>query len=83
VSVPHSSVYLVNHGGSDYFAVTRYSEEFTFGDELAVLTYWHRPLHAMTDAFTEAGFRISVVSEPPYAADNASRFSATKPALPS
>jgi hypothetical protein len=26
-----------------------------------VLTYWHRPLHAMTDA----GFRISVISEPP------------------
>jgi hypothetical protein len=26
-----------------------------------VLTYWHRPLHAMT----AAGFRISVISEPP------------------
>jgi SAM-dependent methyltransferase len=30
----------------------------------AVLTYWHRPLHAMTGAFTEAGFRIAVISEP-------------------
>lgn len=69
LSVPHPSAYLVNYPGQDYFAVTQYSEAFSFGGEEAVLTYWHRPLHAMTDAFTEAGFRISVVSEPPYAAD--------------
>lgn len=69
LSVPHPSAFLVNHRGSDYFALTRYSETFTFGDQEAVLTYWHRPLHAMTDAFTEAGFRITVVSEPPYAPD--------------
>jgi hypothetical protein len=30
-----------------------------------VLTYWHRPQHAMTAAFTEAGFRIAVIGEPP------------------
>jgi hypothetical protein len=30
------------------------------------LTFWHRPLHAMTDAFTRAGFKISVISEPPF-----------------
>jgi len=29
------------------------------------LTFWDRPLHAMTDAFTAAGFRIEVISEPP------------------
>ena len=69
LSVPHPSVYLVNYGGSTYFDVTRYSEEFTFGGEQATLTYWHRPLHAMSDAFTAAGFRISVISEPPFAAD--------------
>ena len=69
LSVPHPSVYLVNYGGSTYFGVTRYSEEFTFDGREAVLTYWHRPLHAMSDAFTEAGFRISVISEPPHAAD--------------
>jgi len=28
------------------------------------MSFWHRPLHAMTDAFTAAGFRISVISEP-------------------
>jgi hypothetical protein len=31
--------------------------------------FWSRPLHAMTDAFTAAGFRISVVSEPTFAPD--------------
>ncbi|MFC3687950.1 class I SAM-dependent methyltransferase [Aquipuribacter hungaricus] len=69
LSVPHPSVYLVNYGGSTYFDVTRYSEEFTFDGQDAVLTYWHRPLHAMSDAFTEAGFRIALLSEPPFDAD--------------
>jgi ubiquinone/menaquinone biosynthesis C-methylase UbiE len=69
MSVPHPSAYLVNYPDRDYFAVTQYSETFTFAGQEGTLTYWHRPLHAMTDAFTEAGFRISVISEPPYAAD--------------
>lgn len=69
VSVPHPAVYLVNYPGKDYFAVSRYSEEFEFGDRTAVLTYWHRPLHAMTDAFVGAGFRITTVGEPPWSPD--------------
>jgi len=28
------------------------------------MSFWHRPLHAMTDAFTAAGFRITTISEP-------------------
>lgn len=67
LSVPHPSAYLVNHPDRDYFALTQYSDTFTFDGQEATLTYWHRPLHAITDAFTAAGFRISVVSEPPYA----------------
>jgi hypothetical protein len=35
------------------------------GGQTAVMSFWHRPLHAMTDAFTAAGFRIAVISEPP------------------
>lgn len=34
-----------------------------------MVTFWDRPLHAMTDAFTAAGFRIAVISEPPAAPD--------------
>lgn len=66
VSVPHPMVYLFNYRDRDYFALTQYSEEFQFGEQSAVLTYWHRPLHAMTGAFTGAGFQVSVVSEPPW-----------------
>ena len=51
--------------GADYFATFRWSEEYTFSGQSAVLTYWHRPLPAMTGAFTAAGFRIAVISEPP------------------
>lgn len=69
VSVPHPAAYLVNYPGRDYFALTQYSEEFEFEHQSAVLTYWHRPLHAMTDAFTEAGFHMAAVSEPPWSAD--------------
>jgi len=28
------------------------------------MEFWRRPLHAMTDAFTTAGFRLYVLSEP-------------------
>lgn len=69
LSVNHPMVYSFNHPGTDYFAITRYSEDYVFSGQDAVLTFWHRPLHAMTDAFTEAGFRIAVVSEPPASAD--------------
>jgi hypothetical protein len=49
---------------ADYFATRTFSDEHTFSGQNAVLTYWHRPLHAMTDAFTEAGFGIAVIGEP-------------------
>jgi hypothetical protein len=40
-----------------------------FSTLAAVLVRWTRPLHAMTDAFAAAGFRITVISEPPVAPD--------------
>ena len=70
LSVYHPTVYKLYNPDADYFAVTQFSEEHTFNDGQSMeLTYWHRPLHAMTDAFTEAGFRISVISEPPFSPD--------------
>lgn len=49
----------------DYFATLSRIEEWDMGDHTALLKFWNRPLHAMTDAFTAAGFRIAVISEPP------------------
>jgi SAM-dependent methyltransferase len=48
----------------DYFATYNYVVEWTADSQSALLRFWTRPLHAMTDAFTAAGFQISVISEP-------------------
>lgn len=64
LSVNHPFVRVFTHPDEDYFATRRYSEEYEFAGEQATLTFWHRPLHAMTDAFTAAGFDIAAVDEP-------------------
>lgn len=70
LSVYHPFGYKLGYPDADYFASTQFSEDYTLKDgQGMVLTYWHRPLHAMTDAFTDAGFRISVISEPPFSPD--------------
>lgn len=69
LSVNHPMVYPALHPGTDYFALTRWTDEYTFDGHPTQLTFWHRPLHAMTDAFSDAGFRLSVISEPPISAD--------------
>ena len=51
-------------GKANYFGVRERTEEWTIGDQTALMSFWHRPLHAMAEAFTTAGFRISVISEP-------------------
>ncbi|PRY39018.1 methyltransferase family protein [Umezawaea tangerina] len=48
----------------DYFRTRERTEEWQLSGQSARLTFWDRPLHAMTDAFTAAGFRIDVLSEP-------------------
>jgi ubiquinone/menaquinone biosynthesis C-methylase UbiE len=64
LSVNHPLVRVFTHPDEDYFATRSYSDAFEFAGETATLTFWHRPLHAMTDAFTAAGFDIAVVDEP-------------------
>ena len=49
----------------DYFRTRSRTEEWSLGGQSAQLTFWDRPLHAMTEAFTAAGFGIEVVGEPP------------------
>ena len=53
----------------DYFATYDYTVEWTVGGRSALLRFWTRPLHAMTDAFTAAGFQLSIISEPAVAPD--------------
>jgi SAM-dependent methyltransferase len=48
----------------NYFSTYDWTDEWNFGGQTATVRCWSRPLHAMTDAFTAAGFRIAVLSEP-------------------
>lgn len=66
LSVNHPILYPWNHRGQDYFQLTQYTDELSFDGKPAALTYWHRPLHEMMNAFIEAGFVIERVWEPPY-----------------
>ena len=69
VSVNHPAAYAIVYPDADYFAVTRYTEDYVFDGLSVDLTFWHRPLHTMVDSFTAAGFRVTGISEPPPAAD--------------
>ena len=66
LSVNHPVIRPVVYPEEDYFLTSPYTEDYTFDGRTVYLTFWHRPVHAMTDAFTKAGFTISVVSEPPF-----------------
>ena len=73
VSVDHPFVINLVHREvglePDYFATYSHAAEWTVDGQTALLKFWARPLHAMIDAFTAAGFRITVISEPPVAPD--------------
>lgn len=68
-SVDHPFVaYTFQEPRPDYFATTSYTFDWTFNGQSVPrsvpMRFWCKPLHAMTDAFTTAGFRVSVISEP-------------------
>ena len=64
-SVDHPFVaYTIREPRPDYFATTSYSFNWTFNGQSVPMRFWRKPLHAMTDAFTTAGFRLRVISEP-------------------
>ena len=69
VSVDHPFAVNIMHREAgrkpDYFATYNHTAQWTMGGHTARMSFWTRPLHAMTDAFTTAGFRIAVISEPP------------------
>lgn len=48
----------------DYFASGDYTFTWVLDGQSVPMRLWRKPLHAMTGAFTAAGFRLSVLSEP-------------------
>lgn len=64
-SVDHPFVaYTISGPRPDYFATTSYSFNWTFNGQSAPMRFWRKQLHAMSDAFTTAGFHIAAISEP-------------------
>jgi SAM-dependent methyltransferase len=64
-SVDHPFVaYTIQDPRPDYFATTSYTFNWRFNGQSVPMRFWRKPLHAMTDAFTTAGFRLAVISEP-------------------
>jgi SAM-dependent methyltransferase len=66
VDHPYAIDLLQREAGREpkYFETYNRTEEWTLGGQTARMSFWTRPLHAMTDAFAAAGFRIVVISEP-------------------
>lgn len=69
VTVNHPVIFPVVYPDKDYFAVTQYSEDYVFDGQTVWLTFWHRPLSAMTEAFSRAGFRVMRIDEPSFDPD--------------
>lgn len=69
LSTHHPMMYTALNPAASYFDVAEFSFDAEHAGRTVVYTSWHRPLHAMSDAFATNGFRISVISEPPVAAD--------------
>ncbi|EHB44035.1 conserved hypothetical protein [uncultured Mycobacterium sp.] len=49
---------------TNYFATYNWTEQWVMGGQTATMSFWNRPLHAMTDAFTAADFHLCAISEP-------------------
>jgi len=64
-SVDHPFVaYTISDPRPDYFATTGYAFDWNLDGRSVPMRLWRRPLHAMTDAFRTAGFRLAAISEP-------------------
>ncbi|OMG52836.1 SAM-dependent methyltransferase [Tessaracoccus sp. ZS01] len=67
LSVNHPLAYALDEGR--YFPIVEWPMEVELAGTPATLMTWHRPLHAMVEDFTTAGFRITSISEPPVSDD--------------
>lgn len=74
LSVNHPFIFPLTVEGATYFPIAEFPMEVSINGRPVTLHTWHRPLHAMVDAFTEAGFRISTIAEPPVAHDTPKEF---------
>ncbi len=65
VSVNHPGAFPIVYPDLEYFGITEYTEDYDFAGTSVDLTFFHRPLSAMSASFAGAGFRIVGIHEPP------------------
>lgn len=63
-STHHPALDWQLHSPDDYFAITQVTETWQMGGREFEVTFWRRPLTAMTAAITRAGFVIDQLLEP-------------------
>ncbi|MFP7834647.1 class I SAM-dependent methyltransferase [Marisediminicola sp. LYQ134] len=64
-SVDHPIVaYTFRQPWPNYFTPASYTFTWTIGGHSAPMKFWRKSFGAMTGAFNDAGFRLSVISEP-------------------
>lgn len=61
-------------GSQNYFATELWHDRWNIGGRKVPISYYRRPLSAMTDAFGHAGFAIERIAEPPPAAEMRERY---------
>jgi ubiquinone/menaquinone biosynthesis C-methylase UbiE len=64
ISTHHPFMDHPQAGHSNYFETYAYEEQWEQGGKSVTMRFWHRPLHAMTDAIARAGFLLETLSEP-------------------
>lgn len=69
VSIIHPMIYAIVYPDANYFALTKYSEDYDYDDRTIWMTYWHRPLQDVINTFIDAGFSVKRLTEPAPAAD--------------
>lgn len=63
-STHHPTMDHLLSGRPNYFETYEFSDEWHFAGTVMKMRFWHRPLRAMTQALSAAGFRIDVIDEP-------------------
>jgi ubiquinone/menaquinone biosynthesis C-methylase UbiE len=64
ISTHHPFCDHVLAGGHDYFGTFQLDDRWEKRGEVMEMRYWRRPLHAMTNALSAAGFTIDAITEP-------------------
>ena len=76
ISTHHPFCDHVLAGGHDYFGTFQLDDRWEKGGEVMDMRYWRRPLHAMTEALSAAGFTIDTISRAASLPETRERFPA-------